>query len=176
VLAEAAAAVGHVRAIMAEDGRIRALPLVFQHGDKGYPSLALELARIYTGTPPEQLGLRGYTVTLGAYDIPVSASGEVLLDWPADGEKAFPQYSFLDVVRGDVPDEAFQGKAVLVAGTADDSRRRSFLRGRGAGVLVYATFWTTSSASTSSRRPMAWLLEWGSSSRCAGSACGCFPG
>ena len=78
---------------------------------------------------------------LGALDIPVSPSGEVLLNWPAGGEKAFPQYSFLDVVRGDVPNEAFQGKAVLVAGTASGLDDRDFpFAVEAPGVLIYATF------------------------------------
>ena len=141
LLAQAAAAVGHVRAIMSEDGRMRMLPLVIQHGGQGYPSLAVQMARVYTGTPMQELGLEGGVVKMGAWDIPVSPSGEVLLDWPAAGEKAFPQYSFLDVVRGDVPDEAFRGKAVLVAGTADGLDDRDFpFAVEAPGVLVYAAF------------------------------------
>ena len=52
-LAEAAAALGHVRTVAGEDGRIRVLPLAIQHGDKAYPSLALQLARVYTATRPD---------------------------------------------------------------------------------------------------------------------------
>ena len=69
---------------------------------------------------------------MAEWDVPVSPSGEVLLDWPAGGEKAFPVL----VPRrraGDVPDEAFRGKAVLVAGTAsglDDRDLRSRSRPR----------------------------------------------
>jgi len=55
VLAQAAAAVGHVRAFMSEDGRMRQLPLVVQYGSEGYPSLAIEVARVYTGTPADQI-------------------------------------------------------------------------------------------------------------------------
>ena len=163
VLAAAAAAVGHVRAIMSEDGRMRMLPLVIQHGDQGYPSLALQVARVYTGTPIQQMGLKGGIVQMGAWDIPVSPSGEVLLDWPAAGEQAFPQYSFLDVVRGDVPDEAFHGKAVLVAGTADGLDDRGFPFAVAApGVLVYAAFLDNLFRFDFVQAPQwAWLLEWG---------------
>jgi CHASE2 domain-containing sensor protein/tRNA A-37 threonylcarbamoyl transferase component Bud32 len=163
VLAEAAAAVGHVRAIMSEDGRMRMLPLVVQHGDQGYPSLALQVARVYTGTPNEDLGLEGGLVRMGAWEVPVSPSGEVLLDWPAAGEKAFPQYSFLDVVRGDVPDEAFHGKAVLVAGTADGIDDRDFpFAVEAPGVLAYAIFLDNLFRFDFVAAPQwAWLLEWG---------------
>jgi CHASE2 domain-containing sensor protein len=162
-LAQAAAAVGHVRAIVSEDGRMRMLPLVIQHGDHGYPSLALQVARVYTGTPMEQLGLSGGVLQMGAWDIPVSPSGEVLLDWPAAGERAFPRYSFLDVVRGDVPDDAFRDRAVLVAGTADGLDDRDFpFAVEAPGVLAYAAFLDNLFRFAFAQAPQwAWLLEWG---------------
>jgi CHASE2 domain-containing sensor protein/tRNA A-37 threonylcarbamoyl transferase component Bud32 len=162
VLAGAAVAVGHVRAVMGEDGRMRQLPLVVQYGDQAYPSLALEVARVYTGTARQDVNLKDGTLEMGAWDIPVSASGEVLLNWPAAGEKAFPQYSFLDVVRGDVPDEAFRGKAVLVAGTADGLDDRDFPFAVAApGVLVYAAFLDNVFRFDFVQAPTwAWLLEW----------------
>jgi CHASE2 domain-containing sensor protein/predicted Ser/Thr protein kinase len=163
VLAEAAAALGHVYSVASdEDGRIRVLPLFIRHGDRGYPSLALQVARVYTGTPMQEIGLSGGVVQMGAYDIPVSASGEVLLDWPAAGEKAFPQYSFLDVVRGDVPDAAFQGKAVLVAGTAAGLDDRDYpFAVEAPGVLTHATFLDNLFFFQFVQAPQwAWVLEW----------------
>jgi serine/threonine-protein kinase len=163
VLAGAAVALGHVRTVASEDGRIRVLPLLIQHGDKAYPSLALQVARVYTGTPLERVAMKGGIVSMGDWDIPVSPSGEVLLNWPAGGEKAFPRYSFLDVVRGDVPDEAFRGKAVLVAGTASGLDDRTFPFAVVApGVLLYATFLDNVFRFDFVRAPLwAWLLEWG---------------
>jgi CHASE2 domain-containing sensor protein/predicted Ser/Thr protein kinase len=163
VLAEAAAALGHVRTTASEDGRLRWLPLVIRHGDKAYPALALQVARLYTGTPLQQVVLRNNVLEMGAWDIPVSASGEVLLSWPAAGRKAFPEYSFLDVVRGDVPDEAFQGKAVLVAGTASGLDDRDFPYAVSApGVLLTATFLDDVFRFDFVEAPTwAWLLEWG---------------
>jgi serine/threonine-protein kinase len=163
VLAEAAAAVGHVRTVASEDGRIRVLPLAIQHGGRAYPSFGLQVARVYTATPVEAVGLKGNVLTMAEWDIPVSPSGEVLLDWPAAGEKAFPQYSFLDVVRGDVPDEAFRDKAVLVAGTASglDDRELPFAVAA-PGVLIYASFLDNVFRADFVRAPVwAWLLEWG---------------
>jgi eukaryotic-like serine/threonine-protein kinase len=163
VLAEAAAALGHVRTTASEDGRLRVLPLVIRHGDKAYPSLALQVARLYTGTPLEDVVLENGVLEMGAWDIPVSAAGEVLLDWPAAGEKAFPRYSFLDVVRGDVPDEAFRGKAVLVAGTASGLDDRDFPYAVAApGVLLTATFLDDVFRIDFVEAPTwAWVLEWG---------------
>jgi CHASE2 domain-containing sensor protein/predicted Ser/Thr protein kinase len=163
VLAEAAAALGHVRTTASEDGRLRVLPLVIRHGDKAYPSLALQVARLYTGTPLQQVVLRTGVLEMGAWDIPVSAAGEVLLSWPAEGVKAFPQYSFLDVVRGDVPDDAFKDKAVLVAGTASGLDDRDFPYAVSApGVLLTATFLDDVFRFDFVEAPTwAWVLEWG---------------
>ena len=162
LLAEAAVALGHVRTVASEDGRMRVLPLVVQHGDKAYPSLALQLARVYTGTPMQAVELSNGILRLGAVDVPVSGSGEVLLNWPAAGESAFPQHSFLDVVRGDVPDEAFRGKVVLVAGTASGLDDRDFPFAVAApGVLIYATFLDNVFRADFVQAPLwAWLMEW----------------
>jgi CHASE2 domain-containing sensor protein len=163
VLAEAAAAVGHVSTVESADGRIRTLPLVVRHGDHGYPSLAVQIARLYTGTPPEEVWLTNGLLGMGEWDIPVSPTGEVLLNWPAGGEHAFPMYSFLDVVRGDVPDEAFHGKAVLVAATAAGLDDRDFpFAVEAPGVLSYATFLDNVFRVDFVEAPLwAWLLEWG---------------
>ena len=163
VIAEAAAAMGHVRTVASEDGRIRVLPLLIQHGDHVYPSLGLQVARMFTGTAASDVGLGDGVVTMGKWDIPVSASGEVLLNWPAEGEKAYPVYSFLDVVRGDVKDDAFRGKAVLVAGIADGLDDRAFpFAVKAPGVLIYATFLDNVLRFDFTQAPLwAWLLEWG---------------
>jgi tRNA A-37 threonylcarbamoyl transferase component Bud32 len=115
------------------------------------------------GTPPEQVEAASDAVRLGAIDVPVSPSGEVLLNWPAAGEQAFPQYSFLDVVRGDVKDDAFAGKAVLIAGTASGLDDRDFpFAVEAPGVLIYATFLDNAFRFDFVKAPVwAWLLEWG---------------
>jgi serine/threonine-protein kinase len=163
VLAEAAAALGHVSTVASEDGRIRVLPLAIQHGEKVYPSLGIQIARVYTETPIAEVELTNGLFGMGEWDIPVSASGEVLLDWPAAGEQAFPQYSFLDVVRGDVPDDAFRGKAVLVAGTAPGIDDRDYpFAVEAPGVLSFATFLDNVFRVDFVRAPTwGFLLEWG---------------
>jgi CHASE2 domain-containing sensor protein/predicted Ser/Thr protein kinase len=159
----AAAALGHVTTVASEDGRIRVLPLVIRHGEKTYPSLALQIARLYTKTPLEDIRLTEGSITMADWSIPVSHSGEVLLGWPSAGQQAFPQYSFLDVVRNDVPDDAFRGKAVLVAGTAKGLDDRAFPFAAAApGVLTYATFLDNLFRVDFVWAPTwSWLAEWG---------------
>ena len=163
VLGAAAAALGHVHTVASEDGKIRVVPLLVQHGGRAYPSLALQFARVFMGGALDGVRAKDHAVTLGGLDVPVSPSGEVLLDWPAGGERAFPQYSFLDVVRGDVKDEVFHGKAVLIAGTASGLDDRDFpFAVEAPGVLLYATFLDNMFRADFVRAPVwAWLLEWG---------------
>jgi CHASE2 domain-containing sensor protein len=86
--------------------------------------------------------------------------GEVV-DWPSAGEQAFTQYSFLDVVRGDIRDEVFRDKAVLVAGTAPGLDDRDFpFAVEAPGVLSYATFLDNLLRADFVGAPTwAWLLE-----------------
>ena len=90
MLATAAAAVGHVRTFASEDGRIRVLPLVIQHGDKSYPSFGLQVARLYQGSSSKDVKVGAGVISVGPVDVPVKPTGEVLLNWPAEGTKAFP--------------------------------------------------------------------------------------
>jgi serine/threonine-protein kinase len=177
-LAEAAAALGHVFSLASEeDGRIRVVPLLVRHGDNAFPSFALQVARVYTGSAAEDVRVAGDTLEMGAYEIPMSPSAEVLLDWPAGGEKAFPQYSFLDVVRGDVPDEAFRGKAVLVAGTASGLDDRDYpFAVEAPGVLTHAAFLDNLFLFEFLKAPQwAWVLEWATFLAVCGLGVGLLP-
>lgn len=109
---------GHVLTVASEDGRIRVVPLFIQHGEKAYPSLALQIARVYTETPMEQVELINGVVRMGAWDIPVRPRVRCCSTGPPPARRPSRGTPSLDVVSGDVPDEAFRGKAVLVAGTA----------------------------------------------------------
>jgi len=158
----AVAALGHVSTVESEDGRIRVLPLIIRHGDDLYPSLALQMARVFTNSSLQGIQAARGRIGLGEWEVPVSDSGEVMLDWPSAGEQAFTQYSFLDVVRGDIREDAFRDKAVLVAGTAPGLDDRDFpFAVEAPGVLIYATFLDNLFRADFVRAPTwAWLLEW----------------
>jgi tRNA A-37 threonylcarbamoyl transferase component Bud32 len=66
-------------------------------------------------------------------------------------------------VRGDVPDEAFHGKAVLVAGTASGLDDRDFpFAVEAPGVLTFATFLDNVFRFDFVQAPLwAWIVEWG---------------
>jgi len=141
-LAEAAAGIGHVVLVPSLDGTLRRLPTLIQHGDRAYPSFAVQVARVYTDLPLEELEVTDSHVRVGYADVPIAQTGEVMLNWPMkDIDYAFPTYSVLDVLRGDVGERELSGKAVLVAMTAEglDDRDLPFGMTR-PGVLVHATF------------------------------------
>ncbi len=142
VLAEAAAAVGHVVMLASADGTLRRIPTLIEHGDRAYPSFAVEVARVYAGVPLDAVRVTDAALQVGYADIPISQTGEAALNWPMTSmEDAYPTYSVVDVLRGDVGERELRGKAVLVGMTAEglDDRELPFNRTL-PGVIVHATF------------------------------------
>ena len=142
VLAEAAAAVGHVVMIPSLDGTLRRIPTLIQHGDRAYSSFAVQMARIYTDVPMEEVEVTASHLRVGYADIPIAQTAEALLNYTTkDLDFAFPTYSMLDVMRGDVGERELSGKAVFVAMTAEGLDDRDLPFGLTLpGVLVHATF------------------------------------
>ena len=102
-----------------EDGVVRRVPLSVVVGDTPLPGLAVELARVASGAP--QLEWRGSTLRMGPTAIPADDAGNLQLRFGRFPDAAL--YSASDVLGGDVPEDAFAGKIVLVglgaAGTVD---------------------------------------------------------
>ena len=118
-LAAAARGFGHVYSIPDDDGVTRYEYLAIQQGDKGdyFPSLGLELARLYLDVPKEQMVLTlGESVRLGDRTVPIDEKARMLLDFPGP-EHTFPLVSATDVLHGRVPEGLFKAKVVIV-GTA----------------------------------------------------------
>ena len=141
-LAEAAAAIGHVVLVPSSDGTLRRVPTLIQHGDRAYPSFAVQVARVYTDLPLDELEVTKSHLRVGYADVPIAQTGEALLNWPMkDIDNAFPTYSVVEVIRGDVGERELDGKAVLVAMTAEGLDDRDFPFGMTRpGVLLHATF------------------------------------
>jgi serine/threonine-protein kinase len=141
-LAEAAAAVGHVVLLPSLDGTLRRIPTLIQHGDRAYPSFAVQVARVYTDVPMKEVEVTASHLRVGYADIPIAQTGEALLNYTTkDLDFAFPTYSMLDVMRGDIAEDELSGKAVFVAMTAEGLDDRDLPFGMTLpGVLVHATF------------------------------------
>jgi adenylate cyclase len=117
--AAAAASLGHVYTIPDRDGVTRYEYLAVRYGDDRdyYPSLGLEVARIYLGVPRDHMSLTlGEGVRLDRILIPTDQKARMLINHVGK-EQSFRYVSATDVIHGRVAPDAFAGKAVFV-GTA----------------------------------------------------------
>jgi adenylate cyclase len=124
VLQQAARHAGFLNAEIDADGVLRRSALILRHDDKLFPSLALQVARVFYGiekldiqtVPADKLAAIS-SVRLGRYDIPTDSAGRVLVPYRG----AYPNYPYIsatDVLKGAVPDELLQSAIVLVGTTA----------------------------------------------------------
>jgi adenylate cyclase len=108
-LVKSGAAVGFVNIFPEVDGIVRAIPLTTIFDGEIIPSLAVAaLARI-----------RGVSTEALLAELRVSWSGpwrEILLNFTGDYQ-AFPYYSYVDVLNGEVRPDILKDKIVLVGGT-----------------------------------------------------------
>ena len=118
-LAEAARSLGHVYSIPDPDGVTRYEYLALRYGEDGevYPSLPLEVARLYMGVEREQMALLpGQGVQVGEVFIPTDQKSRLFINY-LGREGGFPMVPATDLLHGRVPPGTFTDKAVLV-GTA----------------------------------------------------------
>lgn len=141
-LAEAAAAFGHVVMLPSADGTIRRVATLIRHGDRFYPSFALQVARVYADVPLDEIEVSESYVRVGYADVPITQTAEALINWTTqDLDVAFPTYSVQDVLRGDIGERELRGKAVLIGMTAEGLDDKEFPFGMTLpGVIVHATF------------------------------------
>lgn len=129
VLQEAARGAGFFDTVPDIDGIIRSSPLIMQYGDEIYPSLALDMARLYlfadefsadieadaTGRKSELHG-----VFMGGVRIPTDANGRVRVPYIGPS-RSYPYLSATDVLRGTLSaeeEELLFNSLVLVGTTA----------------------------------------------------------
>lgn len=118
--ADAAAGLGHVYSIPDRDGVTRYEYLAVRYGDDRdyYPSLGLEVARVYLGIPRDRMSLiLGEGIRLDKVLIPTDQKARMLINHVGE-ERSFRYVSATDVIHGRVTPDAFAGKAVLVGTSA----------------------------------------------------------
>jgi serine/threonine-protein kinase len=120
-LGSAAGAVGHLSQLLDLDGASRFEALVLRHFDDYYPSFALVLAAQALNLKPGDIELRlGEGIAMGGLELRTRPD---LLMYNhfyrgRGGASPFPAYSYVDVLRGDIPASAFKDKVVLIGTTA----------------------------------------------------------
>ncbi|MGE3539918.1 MAG: CHASE2 domain-containing protein [Candidatus Tectimicrobiota bacterium] len=117
-LAEAAAALGHVKIAFDTDGTPRYDYPVIAYQDAYYPSLPLQALRLYLGLPMEAVRVHfGEGLWLGELFVPTDEGMRQLIRYYGP-PGTFPTYSFVDVLAGRVPAAAFQQRIVLLGAAA----------------------------------------------------------
>lgn len=115
-----AASLGHVYTMPDRDGITRYEYLAIRYGEKNdyYPSLSLEVARLYLGIPRDHMSLTlGLGARVGKTLVPTDRRARLPINH-VGREGRFPYISAADVLRHRVPAGTFKGKAVLVGTTA----------------------------------------------------------
>ncbi|NOY66185.1 MAG: adenylate/guanylate cyclase domain-containing protein [Gammaproteobacteria bacterium] len=126
VLQKSAGYAGFFAVVPDVDGIIREAPLIYNYQNKIYPSLALEVARIYFESPGFAIGINTISdtdvidyVSIGGF-VNIATNNKAYVRVPYRGEKGSYQYvSATDVLRGNVDKQVFQDAIVLVGTTAE---------------------------------------------------------
>jgi adenylate cyclase len=120
MFSEAAAGSGFFNISPGADGILRRVPLIMEHKNTLYPSLAL-------GTLMKALGVKDILLKTGRNGanslylnetaIPLTSDGELLIRFRGKG-RTFDYVSAADILSDRVPDEKIQGKIVFVGTSA----------------------------------------------------------
>ncbi|MBT5111116.1 MAG: adenylate/guanylate cyclase domain-containing protein [Rhodospirillaceae bacterium] len=118
VLESSSLTMGHVNVALDSDGVARFSYPVIRYKDEFYPSLSLQLARIFLGYEPEEMRIEfNDGIQLGDIWIPTDNSMRLITNFHGPN-KTFPIYSVVDVLAGRVAKSAFAGKIVLLGASA----------------------------------------------------------
>ncbi len=101
-------------------GMIRSVPLIMEYKGVAYPSLPLEMIRIYQNT--KRIDLKGDTagleeIQIGKLHIPVDASGKMTVNFRGKGHH-FRYIGASDVLDGNFTPASIAGKFVLIGTSA----------------------------------------------------------
>ncbi len=117
-IAASAAALGHVDVAFDTDGTPRYDYPVVEYQGEYYPSLAVQVVRVYRGLRPEEVAVRfGHGIQLGPITIPTDESMRLLVNYLGP-PGTFSTYAFVDVLQGRLPDTTFRDAIVLIGGAA----------------------------------------------------------
>lgn len=126
LLQAAAAGAGHFNPLLDSDGVSRRVPLLVEFDGGYYQSLSLAVLRrllddaaLFPGVPEggREVEWLELLTDAGTLKIPVDESLAALVPFRGP-ERSFTYYSALDVLSGQIPKAAFQGRVVLVGTSA----------------------------------------------------------
>ena len=103
-----------------EDGTVRRVHLLFRHNDRLYPSLDLQMIRMYLGNPPiyvsteKDVGVA--SIQVGDLFLQPEVDSSILLNYKGPAQ-TFKHISIYDVIERKTPKVDLEGKLVLVGAT-----------------------------------------------------------
>ena len=113
-LADAAAAIGCVNAYLDRDGVLRNDPAIISYRDQYFPSMGIQLARLYLGLSWAEVKVNsGKSISLGNHVIPIDNRGFVGLNY-SGARESFPYVSYKNFMEGKIKPEMLRDKLVLV--------------------------------------------------------------
>ena len=114
VLGEAAAALGCVNAYLDGDGVLRNDPAIIGYQGRYFPSLGVQLARMYLGLSWAEVKVNsGEDIIVGNHSVPVDDRGLVSLNYYG-GRESFSYISYKNIMERKIKPELLQDKLVLV--------------------------------------------------------------
>jgi adenylate cyclase len=132
-------AAGFLNALRDHDGAIRRVPLLTVFRRAIYPSFALAAARAGSQSSIAFAPGNGLALRWSGEHIALSDRGEMLLRYRG---RSLPHYSAAHLLEGKVPDEAFNGKIVVIGSSAsglDEESLETASDRASSGVEVQAT-------------------------------------
>jgi len=103
-----------------EGGMIRSIPLIIKYDGVIYPSLVMEMLRVYSGITKvnifaDDAGIE--SIEFGKFHIPTDSAGRLTVNFRGKGNY-FHYISAADVLKGDINSTAIDGKFVLLGTSA----------------------------------------------------------
>jgi len=113
-LAQAAAGLANVNVVYDRDGEVRYDYAAVPFDGDFYPSMSIRAAAEFEGVPWNEVALAlGEGVRIGQRLVPTDAAMRLLINYPGP-RGTVPTYSFADLMAGQVPASALEGRLVLI--------------------------------------------------------------
>ena len=117
-LSEAAAALGCVNAFVGRDGVLRSDPALVAYGDNYFPSMGVQLVRLYLGLSWAEVKVNsGQSIQMDDHLVPIDDHGLLQINYYG-GPGSFLHIPFKEVMTRKVERKLLQDKLVLVGVTA----------------------------------------------------------
>lgn len=139
----AATSLGHINVFPDNDQVVRRVPAFIQRGEKRYPQLSLEMARLYHEKDRINFVISPKKPTAFSQAVPISRDGTIYVRMLPDEEMSKYVFAFEDILSGKYRKGIFQNRAVIVGQTVVGAKNADLVptpMGTKFGVFFQAAF------------------------------------